>query len=401
VVAGRDPRLERSGGHSSYVRVLGRSLLEAGFAVRLVCAGASSDTAVTPEGEIARVRCPWRYPRQIYAPWLERGLAAMLERRSEGLPGPVLFHAVSLWGGAAVRAARGLRRRGRRAIALVSSYATYAEQARSHLLGLRDPRAALSARSRLRIRLEQLWTALVCDRYERRLYRAADAVIVHYDSVARMIARDHGPRVRCRRLPYCTAMAFDDRPPTPVPAADDPLIVSVSRADPRKANDLLLHALRLLREGGLRFSAVVIGAGSLLSDQRALIDRLGLSDRVSAPGVVTDVGPRLERASIFVHSVRAEQSGSLAILEAMQRGRPIVATGVDGILEDLTHETDALLVPPGDVPALAAAIERLLVDSTLRERLARAARATFERRFSAPPFVAALRGLYDEFGVRP
>jgi glycosyltransferase involved in cell wall biosynthesis len=101
-----------------------------------------------------------------------------------------------------------------------------------------------------------------------------------------------------------------------------------------------------------------------------------------------------------VLSTRAEQSGSVAVLEALQRGLPIVATGVDGLLEDLTDGVDALLVPPENVAALAAALRRLLDDATLRQRLGAAARRTFERRFSSAAFAGDLRRLYSDLGLR-
>jgi glycosyltransferase involved in cell wall biosynthesis len=77
----------------------------------------------------------------------------------------------------------------------------------------------------------------------------------------------------------------------------------------------------------------------------------------------------------------------------------VVASGVDGILEDVTDGHDALLVPPGDEARLAEALGRVLLDEALRRRLGMRARETFEGRFSAPGLTAALGGLYRELGA--
>ena len=75
-----------------------------------------------------------------------------------------------------------------------------------------------------------------------------------------------------------------------------------------------------------------------------------------------------------------------------------MASGVDGIPEDVRDGREGLLVPPGDVGVLAQAIERLLGDPGLRTRLGRAGRAAFEARFSAAAFSGALREVYEELG---
>lgn len=66
-------------------------------------------------------------------------------------------------------------------------------------------------------------------------------------------------------------------------------------------------------------------------------------------------------------------SGPLVLLDAMAHGKPVVVTDVGGTRDYVTHRQDALVVPPGDVPALAAAIEELSRDEELRRRLGRAA----------------------------
>src|SRR5205823_4711519 len=86
----------------------------------------------------------------------------------------------------------------------------------------------------------------------------------------------------------------------------------------------------------------------------------------------------------------------MACLEAMAYGRPVVASATGGLLDLVADGETGLLVPPGDVPALRAACERLLADPELRIRLGAAARERAAERFGWPALTAQLVALYDE-----
>jgi glycosyltransferase involved in cell wall biosynthesis len=85
----------------------------------------------------------------------------------------------------------------------------------------------------------------------------------------------------------------------------------------------------------------------------------------------------------------------------MSFGLPVIATPVGGVPEIVTDGVDGLLVPPGDIDALAAAIVRLMSEPALRERLGRAARETIATRFSLDSAVERLLGIYRRFGIEP
>jgi glycosyltransferase involved in cell wall biosynthesis len=89
----------------------------------------------------------------------------------------------------------------------------------------------------------------------------------------------------------------------------------------------------------------------------------------------------------------------MALLEAMSWEMPVIATPVGGIPQVVENGVNGLLVAPGDIDGLAAAIRRLLEDTALRERLATAARATVEAAFSLNEALAKLSGIYDRFGI--
>lgn len=87
-----------------------------------------------------------------------------------------------------------------------------------------------------------------------------------------------------------------------------------------------------------------------------------------------ELGRRYGRAAVVACPSRREGFGVVAA-EAMAHGRPVVASAVGGLLDLVVHEETGLLVPPGDVAALRAALERLLRDRDLRRRMGEAGRA--------------------------
>ena len=116
------------------------------------------------------------------------------------------------------------------------------------------------------------------------------------------------------------------------------------------------------------------------------------SEGFVAPG---ELGAWFERAAVVAVPSRREGYGVVA-REAMAWGRPVVASAVGGLLDAVEDGVTGVLVPPGDIGALRAALERLLGDVDLRARLGAAARAKAQREFSFAAATAALLAVYEE-----
>ena len=142
------------------------------------------------------------------------------------------------------------------------------------------------------------------------------------------------------------------------------------------------------------YAARLLSGGVLIDQHRSLLHSLELEDRVQIPGRVLEVAPYFANADVFVLPSREEQSGSLALIEAMGAGLACVASGCDGIPEDISDGKDALITVPGDATSLAKAIATLISDADLRAALGLAARATFERKFSSAGLTRALAETY-------
>jgi len=163
-------------------------------------------------------------------------------------------------------------------------------------------------------------------------------------------------------------------PPEPGSPAEPPHVLFVGRLSPEKGIEDFLRAT----EGLPR---VIVGSGP-----------------VSVPEAVGFVPPAqvssyYERAAVVCTPSRREGVG-MAAREAMAHGRPVVATAVGGLPDAIVDGETGLLVPPGDVPALRAALDRLLGDAALRARLGAAARRHAEAKLSWPAATAALLHIY-------
>jgi glycosyltransferase involved in cell wall biosynthesis len=289
-----------------------------------------------------------------------------------------------------------------RAAVAISAFTTETHEAAGKWRGIG---ATGGFRLRAQLGFEYVWSSQLTARQERRAYAEADRLFVNYRSVRDILAAEGGPAGRCRFLPYAAETAFRDRDNALLAHRGQPdgvpTLLAVSRHDPRKGLEGLIRALADLNRAGVQFRANLIGTGSLLEAHHRLVSTLGLEGRVSVLGFVPDAWPLFGGADVFVLPSIEEASGSLSLLEALQAGLPVVASNIDGIHEDVTDGVEGLLVPPGDVLALAAALKRLLVDEPMRRRMGAAARRTFESRFTAERFTTALADAYAGMGFVP
>ena len=166
-----------------------------------------------------------------------------------------------------------------------------------------------------------------------------------------------------------------------------------------KGQSVLLAALERLHTRGLDFRLTLAGAGSGLFLERLRAQAEGLGERV-------DFREDLDRAAIsellaashvLVVPSTWDEPFPLASLEGMAHGCAVVLTSAGGSQEAIEPSVHGLLVPPGDVPALAQALESLEQDEPLRRRMGQAARARVRAELSHSSFVDGLeRAMFRE-----
>lgn len=178
-----------------------------------------------------------------------------------------------------------------------------------------------------------------------------------------------------------------------------PVFISVGRLEAYKGFGDLLEAFELLSASGAlpaRWAWVVVGEGPY----RATLERrrqLGIASHLLLAGRVSEqlLHALYARADVFVHATHFEGS-SLVTLEAMAHGLPVVATAAGGIPDKVVDGESGRLVPPRDVPALAAAIAEMARDPERRRRLGARGRELVLDRFGWPALARRTIAVYEE-----
>ncbi|MBA2462303.1 MAG: glycosyltransferase family 4 protein [Actinobacteria bacterium] len=233
----------------------------------------------------------------------------------------------------------------------------------------------------------------LADRIATFAVRRADATRAVSSFTAALIEEARGIPPSAVFAPFSDLSAFSERPPEELPARST--ILFVGALEPYKNVTGLDMAWRRLASRVPDAALVIVGSGS----QRELVERLvrDFPDRVVHHEWLDPlaVASALDEATLLVLPSWPEGLGRV-VIEAFARGRAVVATDAGGIPDLLTHEREGLLIPPADVPALAAALERVLTDHELAERLGAAARARYSDWHSTPEELASqLRALVE------
>ncbi|MDD9983100.1 MAG: glycosyltransferase family 4 protein [Gammaproteobacteria bacterium] len=188
-----------------------------------------------------------------------------------------------------------------------------------------------------------------------------------------------------------------ERPPRDGSDPSNPVrILSVGRLVEKKGFDDLLAALASVSPA-LAWTLDVVGGGALEGRLQRQASALGIGERVRWHGSLPHdrVVEHFAGADLFALASRISADGDRdglpnVLMEAQLLGAACVATRVSGTPELIVHEDNGLLVPPRDTAALAAALERAIVDPALRSRLADAGRRTVTTRFSFEDGIAKI-----------
>jgi glycosyltransferase involved in cell wall biosynthesis len=182
--------------------------------------------------------------------------------------------------------------------------------------------------------------------------------------------------------------------------ADAFVYVNVGRLAPQKGQPVLLRAFRQVAAELPAAYLVFVGEGPEEEALKTLARELGTSERVRFLGRRTDVGACLEMADAFVFPSLFEGL-PLAPIEAMLKGLPCIVTRIEPVLELFTDDETGLLVAPGSVDELAAAMMKLHDEPELRRQLGARALAAAGARFDSRTGLRAWEQLYRELAPQP
>jgi glycosyltransferase involved in cell wall biosynthesis len=236
----------------------------------------------------------------------------------------------------------------------------------------------------------------------RHTLRRADSIVVSDGSMIGT-SRFLGPQAgRCSIVPFGTDVDYwehlDDQGQAEVERirrSYPRLVMATGRLVGYKGFSVLIRAL-----AGIDANLVIIGEGPLRPTLARLTRRLGVADRIVLKGFI----PRdqlklyLRAARVFAFpSITPAETFGIAQIEAMAAGLPIVNTALPtGVSKVARDGIEAITVPPNDPGALAAAIQKLLDDTILAQRLGRAGSKRARAEYDQERFVSRMKRVYFE-----
>jgi glycosyltransferase involved in cell wall biosynthesis len=168
----------------------------------------------------------------------------------------------------------------------------------------------------------------------------------------------------------------------------------LSALRPEKAHDVAVEAVGLLRQELPSLRLLIVGSGPEGERIRRLARPLG--DVVAMAGARSDVMSCMDAFDVCLHPSRADAFPT-TLIEAMAASVPVLATRVGGIPEIVADGRTGVLIPaPPSAEVVARALGCFYSDAPRRAELARAASSEYERRFTAGPWIRAIRAVYDE-----
>ena len=233
----------------------------------------------------------------------------------------------------------------------------------------------------------------------RRLIRATDhlanAVVVNCDFVRRHLERDEG--VPAGRIQLCyNGIDLDVFHSLGTPRADSFTIGVVCVLRPEKGLPTLLDAFARVRHLRTGMKLAMVGDGPMLESLRAEASRLGIAEDCIFALSTAQVTEWLRRIDIFVLPSRSEALSN-ALMEAMACGCAVVASNVGGNPELVSNGETGLLFEPGDAAGLAAALQSLIENESLRNRLRAAGAELIRERFSIRASAERMGEIYERF----
>lgn len=239
---------------------------------------------------------------------------------------------------------------------------------------------------------------------DRRLIAGADRVIVGSEALLEKIQRNPGVK-NVRLIPNSIDVSrfkgsdgWDDSlRETLFPGFRGVVIGTVGRLHRGKGLHILLTAFARIHQKRRDIRCVILGEGPEEMALKRLARDLGVENSVVFAGYVEDMTPYLHLTDIFTLCSFAE-SLPLALLEALCLKKPAVATDVGDVGRVLSFGKESLLVKPGDVDALCAALERLIENPRLRDEYGCLGKKTVEARYSMDTAVKKIEEVLAEVG---
>ncbi|MBW1803013.1 MAG: glycosyltransferase family 4 protein [Deltaproteobacteria bacterium] len=238
--------------------------------------------------------------------------------------------------------------------------------------------------------------------------RFVDRVITVSQELENLLVTRHGfNRNKMIRIP--NGIELDRYRPGEADSADrralgispgKPVIGSIGRLVREKGHLDLIDAHKKVQETFPGAQLVIAGEGPMKEKLLKRVNALKLARSVIFQGFVKDIRPLMASIDVFAFPSLSE-GFPMITLEAMAMAKPIVASNLPGISEQIDHGKTGILVPPGDSHAIAGAVVELLVNRELAKKLGLHARKKAEKAFSVKRMITKTEEVYNAFWNKP
>jgi glycosyltransferase involved in cell wall biosynthesis len=183
--------------------------------------------------------------------------------------------------------------------------------------------------------------------------------------------------------------------------ADALMVSTIGALHPRKSHELFVEAAAIVAQREPRAHFLIVGEGERRDELAAQVRSAGLEGRLVLTGVRDDVARLLSATDVYVKPGVLEGFIGITVLEALSLAKPVVAFDTEDVKLALTHGETGLIVPNGDVPALADRIVYLLQNPDLGAKLGQAGQRLVRERFDFGTLARRLESFYNEILDKP
>lgn len=177
----------------------------------------------------------------------------------------------------------------------------------------------------------------------------------------------------------------------------DVVVIIVASLTANKGHHVLLQAFEKVHRNHPLLKLIIVGEGPLRMRLQEDTNASGIASAVIFTGLRKDVLELLGMSNIFVLPSVTREGLGIALIEAMAMSLPVIGSDIGGIPEVIENYVSGFLVQPGNVDQLAHAIETLVSDPELRERMGLQGRKIYEEKFTMPRMIRQIETLYDHF----
>jgi len=177
---------------------------------------------------------------------------------------------------------------------------------------------------------------------------------------------------------------------------NDIVVVIVASLTENKGHKILLEAFKAVTQFLYGIKLLIVGDGPQNGVLKSMSIKLDIDENVIFVGEQDNIQEMLQISDLFVLSSLFREGLSIALIEAIAMGLPVITTNIGGNPEIIKDGVNGFLVPPGDADRLAHAIEILVSDPELRELMGRQGRKIYEQKFTLSRMIKQIETLYDQ-----